>query len=221
MLCLGAFGSRAEAADNGFYMGGALGMASKDTPSTEFALLNEALEDLFGYTPTSGAPSFDDSDESYSLLFGYRATRWLALEGGYARLGKLSYSSYTRGNFPNDGGDLGISQEAETTGFFVSALGVLRINYNWEVYGRVGMLFATNEFSLSIRARGDVFAQPSGADSFSKSSEDAYAGLGVSFRLFDIYDLRLEYQRYLDAGLELMMNKGDLDVATLGLTVTF
>jgi hypothetical protein len=218
---LGAPTSRGVAADNGFYVGGNLGMASKDVPSTEFELLNEALEDFFGYTPTSGAPSFDDSDESYSLLVGYRVARWLALEGGYARLGKVSYSSYTRGNFPNDGGDLGVSQEAETTGFFVSALGVLPINYSWEIYGRAGMLFATNEFSLSVNARGDIFAQPSGADSFSKSSEDAYAGLGVSFRFFDIYNVRLEYQRYFDAGLELTINKGDLDVATLGLIVTF
>ena len=83
------------------------------------------------------------------------------------------------------------------------------------------MLFATNDFTLTIRARGDVFAQPSGADSFSKSSEDAYAGLGVSFRFFDIYDVRLEYQRYFDAGTEITINKGDLDVATLGLIVTF
>ena len=222
VLCLGALGSRVEAGDNGFYIGGSLGLASKDAPSTEFQSLAELLHDEFYfYTPTSGAPSFDDSDQSYSLMAGYRLNRYLAFEGGYARLGELSYRSYTSGEFRNDSGEVNISMDSETSGFSIAAVGVLPLSYNWEIYGRAGMLFATNEFSLSIRARGDVFAQVSGAESFSKSSEETYAGVGVSFRFFDIYDVRLEYQRYFDAGLELTINEGDLDVASLGLTVTF
>jgi hypothetical protein len=222
VLCLVALGSRAEAGDVGFYVGGAFGVATKDTPSTEYEALADFLyEDVYSFTPTSGAPSFDDSDTSYSLLVGYRLNRYIALEGGYARLGKLAYRSFASGDFPNDRGEVNLSMDSETSGFSVAALGVLPLNYSWEIYGRAGMLFATNEFSLTIRARGDVFAQPSGADSFSKSSEEMFAGLGVSFRFFDIYDLRLEYQRYFDAGNEETFNVGDLDVATLGLTVTF
>jgi OmpA-OmpF porin, OOP family len=221
VLFLGAISPRAQAGDVGFYVGGSLGLASKDTPSTEFVLLTEALHDFFSYTPTSGEPAFDDSDESYSLFVGYRLNRYLAFEGGYARLGSVSYRSFTSGDFANDSGDMGISQDVETSGFTVSAVGVLPVNYNWEVYGRVGMLFSTNEFTLGIRARGDVFAQQSGTQSFSRGSDEMYAGLGVSLRFFDIYDLRVEYQRVFDAGLELTTNKGDLDVATLGLIVTF
>jgi OmpA-like transmembrane domain len=222
VLCVGALGSSAEAGDNGFYVGGSFGVASKDTPVTEYQLLADFLyEEVFRYTPTSGAPSFDDSDTSYSLLVGYRLNRYLALEGGYARLGQLSYRSFTSGEFPNDRGEVNLSMDSETSGFAVAAVGVLPLNYSWEIYGRAGMLFATNDFTLTIRARGDVFAQPSGAESFSKSSEDVYAGLGVSFRFFDIYDVRLEYQRYFDAGTEITMNKGDIDVASLGLIVTF
>jgi hypothetical protein len=222
MMALSALGSRADAGDNGFYVGGSLGMASKDAPGAEYQLLADDLHRfVFAYTPTSGSPSFDDSDKSYSLLLGYRLNRYLAFEGGYARLGKLAYRSFTSGDFVNDRGDVGLSMDSETSGFSVSALGVLPLTYNWEIYGRAGMLFATNEFTLAIRARGDVFAQQSGAQSFSKGSDEAYAGLGVSLRFFDIYDVRLEYQRYFDAGLELTINKGDLDVATLGLIVTF
>ena len=57
-------------------------------------------------------------------------------------------------------------------------------------------------------------------DAFSKSSEETYAGLGVSRRFFDIYDLRLEYQRVFSAGLEGTGGVGDIDLVTLGLTVT-
>jgi hypothetical protein len=218
---LSAFGQNAYAGDNGFYIGGALGLARKDAPGTEFELFSSDLQNLYQYTPTAGGASFDDSDKSYSLLLGYRFTRHIAIEGGYARLGQLAYRSATAGNFANDAGEMDISMDTETSGFTVSALCVLPINYSWEVYGRAGMLIASNRFALRVRARGDVFAQPNISGSFSRGSDELYAGLGVSVRFFDIYDVRLEYQRFFDAGLELTLNSGDLDVATLGLIVTF
>ena len=222
LLFLGTLAPSAEAGDDGFYVGGSFAITRKDTESTEFELFAGDLQDfVFLFTPTDERTSFDDSDTSYSLFVGYRFTRHIAVEGGYARLGELSYRSFASGDFPMDRGTLNIAMDSETSGFTVSALGILPINYNWEVYGRAGVLFATNEFALSLGARGEIFAQPSGAQSFSKSTEDMYAGLGVSMRFFDIYDVRLEYQRIFDAGLPLTLNAGDLDVASLGLIVTF
>ena len=48
-----------------------------------------------------------------------------------------------------------------------------------------------------------------------------YAGLGISRRILEIYDARLEYQRAFDAGLDETGGTGDLDALFLGLTVTF
>ncbi len=45
--------------------------------------------------------------------------------------------------------------------------------------------------------------------------------MGLSRRFFEIYQLRLEYQRVFDAGDEDSGGKGDLDAALLGLVVTF
>lgn len=213
-----------EANDVGWYVGGAFGLARKDTPSTEFDLFAADVHAFFGFTPSTQQISFDDGDESYSFLIGYRLTRYLAIEGSYGRFGKLSYRSRATGDFPMDSGTLNSAFDSETTGFSLAALGILPLTYNWEVYGRVGVLFASNEISVRLDAVGDVFISPVGqrlSQSFSQSSDDSFAAVGIGYRFFDIYDLRLEYQRIFDAGLDVTMNAGDLDVASLGLTVTF
>ena len=221
LVLLSAAAFNAQANDVGFYVGGALGQAKKDGDRAEFELFTQDVQDFFGYTPIVEQVSYEDSEFSYSLFVGYRIARYIAVEGAYARLGHLEYQSTGNGHFPMDQGTLNMTSESETTGFSLSLLGILPISYNWEVYARAGLLFATNSFRIRIDARGEIFAQQSAAQEFSKSSEDVFAGLGVSRRFFDIYDFRLEYQRYFDAGLPLTMNAGDLDVAMLGLTVTF
>ena len=48
-----------------------------------------------------------------------------------------------------------------------------------------------------------------------------FAGIGVSRTFFEIYNLRLEYQRFFEAGGPDTGGEGDLDTAVLGLAVTF
>jgi hypothetical protein len=85
-------------------------------------------------------------------------------------------------------------------------------------------LFANDRLRFSILAQGENFIPPIGnsaSASLSKSRTEMYAGLGISWRILEIYDLRLEYQRVFDAGEEITGGKGDIDAALLGLTVTF
>ena len=106
----------------------------------------------------------------------------------------------------------------------MSALGVLPLTYRWEIYARAGALFATNRLKINLSVRGEIFATPGGdniVDEFSRGTTEYLAGVGVGMRMLDIYDLRLEYQRIFDAGLEETGGVGDIDVATLGVTVTF
>jgi hypothetical protein len=123
-----------------------------------------------------------------------------------------------------DAGSLNTNIESETTGFQLSVLGAWPLTSNWEIFGRLGTLFATNRLSVALTVHGDVFAQPGGtrqSDDFSQSSQDTFVGLGISRRFYDVYDLRLEYQRVMDAGKEITGGEGDIDVALLGITVTF
>jgi hypothetical protein len=57
-------------------------------------------------------------------------------------------------------------------------------------------------------------------DRFSDNDVDFFAGIGTSFNFLEIYDLRLEYQRIVDAG-DKNTDEADADVITLGITVVF
>jgi hypothetical protein len=150
--------------------------------------------------------------------------RYLAFEGGYVSLGDVVLHSRATGTFPADNGELDIDVESTTSGFTASALGTLPLSRDWELFARGGALFANNKIRFSIDARGEDFLPPIGnhfAQSGAKSSTDVYAGLGVSRRVLEIYDARLEYQRVFKGGLDETGGKGDLDSLFLGLTVTF
>jgi hypothetical protein len=168
--------------------------------------------------------SFDDTDTAFGISMGYRLNRFLALEAGYTRLGTVAYKSRATGDFPFDSGFLNTNVESQTSGFTATVLGVWPLTRDWELFARAGMLFATNRLRLSFVAEGEDFIPAIGnraADSFSKSTTDTYAGVGIGRRILEIYELRLEYHRVFDGGEEVTGGKGDLDAALLGLTVTF
>jgi OmpA-like transmembrane domain len=109
-----------------------------------------------------------------------------------------------------------MSVGTRTKGFALSALGVLPITYNWEVYARGGVLFGSNTESIfGVNQEGfPVAAQ------FSESSTDFLAGVGASYMLAEVYQLRAEFQRIFDAGAG-AFGEADLDLMTVGITVKF
>lgn len=214
----------AAANETGFYIGGYVGMTSKEVPRAPFEEFKNGLHSFAFFTQTGERTSFDDSDVGFGITGGYRLNRYLAFEGGYADLGEVVFESRATGNFPGDPGALDINVESDTSGFTVSALGTLPLTRDWELFGRVGALFASNKIRFTVDARGTNFLPPVGnhfSDSGAKSSTEMYAGLGISRRILEIYDARLEYQRAFDAGLDETGGVGDLDALFLGVTVTF
>lgn len=223
ILCAAA-SQPAAASEVGFYIGAYFGQASKDISRTFFEDFKNGIHAFLGYTPTDETVAFDDTDTSFSLFAGYRLNSYLAFEGGYTRLGQVTYKSRSTGTFPMDTGSVDTTFESETSGFTVSVLGTWPLTRNWELFARGGVLFATNSLTLSIRTHQEVFVSSLStefSDSFSKGSTDTYAALGISRRFFENYAVRLEYQRAFSTGLADTGGKGDLDAALLGLTVTF
>ena len=214
----------AAANEPGFYIGGYVSQASKAADQFLYADLAAALQEFSFFTPTDEQVSFDDKDTAYMLYGGYRLNRYLAFEGAYAKFGKVQYQSRATGNWPLEPGSLATTVETETDGFMLSVLGTLPLTRDWELFGRGGALFATNTVRFDLRAQGSQFIPPIGnhlSDSLSDGSTDYFAGIGISRRVLEIYDLRLEYQRVFDAGMERTLGEADLDALVIGLTVTF
>jgi OOP family OmpA-OmpF porin len=214
----------ARANENGFYIGGYVGQSSKESPRVPFEELNDVIQQIAIFTPVDERNSLDDTDTAFGIIGGYRLNRYLAFEAGYSKLGSVTFTSRATGDYPQDSGFLNTNIESETSGFTVSVLGVWPVTRDWELFASGGVLLATNRLHLSFIAEGEDFIPNignGGSDSFSQSTTDTYASVGISRRILEIYELRLQYQRVFDQGEEITGGKGDLDTALLGMTVTF
>lgn len=225
LLCvaIGVAAQHAAAAERGFYVGGYAGQSSKEAMRDFYELFNDDIQTITFFEPTQETTSFDDSDTAFGLTIGYRLTPHFAIEGGYADLGSVEYKSRSTGNFPQEEGREDIGIETEVTGYTVAAIGVLPLSRNWELFARAGVLFADNKITIRVTAEGQQFLPPLGSFSAADAhgSTNLHAGLGISRRFLETYDLRLEYQRAFDVGDAGTGGKGDLDAALLGLIVTF
>ena len=212
----------ARAAELGVYAGVSYAMVKKD--STRSVFENEAMviDGLAGFVsdPASRTATFDDEDSSYGFVVGWRMSEHIALEGGYMDLGDVKYREHSSGEFQSDPPEAGTFQkniDSSTSGIQMSALGILPLTYRWEVYARGGVLISNSTesiFVLDDRGGG-------GKLRVTKSGFDLLAGVGVSFSLAEIYNLRLEYQRVFDAGDDATLDAADVDLMTLNVSVSF
>ena len=218
-LALAGAMSVAQAGQPGFYVGGLYGQGEKqidiqgfDTYATTQVFPSPNVQ----LTVESMTSSLDDSDAGFGFLAGYRFNSHLAVEGGYLDIGKVSYRANARGNITGIPTDAVLNVDTETAGIAVSALGIWPLSYRWEVYGRAGALFSSNDF----RAFYDDVEQNPRRSEFSENDVDILAGVGTSYNFLEIYDLRLEFQRVFDAG-DKATGEADVDLISLGVTVVF
>jgi OOP family OmpA-OmpF porin len=221
------FVQAAVAAETGFYVGGFYGKADKDEAQSSFDATAAFVNDQLAYVPTSGSSTFDKKTNGYGFFGGYRLFEHLALEGGYMDLGTVTYRGRSTGTVsfidPISGDaqqgptDALVNIDSHVGGIAVSALGILPISYNAEIYGRGGVLFSSHRFDVFYQ---DVIGPL--RDRSSESDIDFMVGAGASYLLAEVYTLRAEFIRVFDAGKKVFgVGEGDVDMITVGITVRF
>jgi OmpA-OmpF porin, OOP family len=171
-----------------------------------------AFEDA-GASVLSGSSSLDDSGTAWSLFGGYRLSQYFAVEAGYQDLGAASYRS---------SGTIGIpgipaifpataSADIEASGFTLAGVGSIPVGKSFDVHGRLGVLFADTEASLSVGVAGET-----GSESFSGSSQDVFYGVGAALHFGTNWSISLDYLMFKDVGDEEETGEGDIDSLTLG-----
>lgn len=211
--------STADAVEAGFYAGGNYGQSSTKLDIAPFDALAQYV---YTATPTFVATTStsqieDEKDQTYSFLGGYRFSRHWALEASYVDFGKRVYRDESSGTATNADGetvDVTLHQKITThsTALTVTGLAILPLSYRAELFARAGVLYGQNDVKvryeyLSGELRGG-------------SNSSWLAGVGGSFTFADIYAVRLEYQRNFGIGHP-DMQESDMDLLTLGVTVTF
>jgi hypothetical protein len=211
----------AGAAELGFYVGFLYGDATKDFDREQFSSIAASLYQGLEHISEERTFTTDSDGSSYGFMAGYRLTEHIAFEGGYLTLGKQNYHENSSGFFfPND--DSGpvnetwdLSLTSRTSGFALSALGILPLSYAWEVYARAGVLFGSNTLNV-YASNGETTLTLDDT----QSSTDWLAGVGISMSLAEVYAIRAEYVRIFDAGAP-VFGEADQDVVSIGLTVSF
>jgi OOP family OmpA-OmpF porin len=196
LLGLAALASTpAVAAERGFYLGVDAGQYAYDLDQRG---LDQTVEDSVagaGLVVVEGQSDTSEDGFTYGIIFGYQVFPFLAVEATYVDLGDAEYRA---SGIVTDGvttAEMNARITAESSGATLSALGVLPVfDSGWEVYGRAGVYFASNDVAASFAIDGI-----SDSASDSSNSTEFLWGVGTAYTRGD-WTVRLDFQQFTDVG---------------------
>ncbi len=176
-----AASATAHAAD--WYVGGALGRSDFKVDVT-------------------GATTADKKDTGYKLFAGARLSPNLAIEGGFADLGKATAS---------DGTNTG---KFELTVFpYIDAVGILPLSPQWDLLGRLGL--TSSKLKISDTTAGVTTSD-------SDRSIQAHFGFGAQYNISKTVAVRAEWERFRGKYNKGGNNdSGNVDLLSVGFTFGF
>jgi opacity protein-like surface antigen len=200
----------------GPYAGALIGMSSYTGDQSESESI---LEGEFDGVPTQNlAINTDDKDVGYAAQFGYRFNRYFAAEFALVQFGDLK-STATASADVGLGGFTPVTMNLNfrAGGPEFAAVGILPLNDKFEVFARVGVLFAASERELGIKINGRTVSFGS-----SKGDSTEYVlGAGAAWHVNQMFTLRAMYQKLDKVGDPNRTGTEDLNCASLGLLVRF
>ena len=189
-LALGAAAAQADST-RGFYAGFNAGATKMDIDKNA---LDAAISDVLsasGLTVLSASSSTSENDASLGVFAGYRILPYLAVEAEWMTLGTGKYEA--RGDV-TDGvatDTLRVNAETDATGIAASALGIWPISQSWELYARLGVIFADTTLTANVRS-----SAASINDNLSEDSQNLVYGAGATYWYSSTWSMRLDYQHF-------------------------
>lgn len=197
----------ALAEDAGWYAGGSLGSAraKSDTSAAQF----DAELATLGITATS---TLSEDDTGFKLFAGYQFNKNLAVEGGYADLGKpIEFNSVVTA--PGAGT---VNGAIKNDGWNLDVVGILPINDAFSAFGKVGLYRSKTKLDVSATGAGGTAAA-----SASKTETTPKFGLGASYAFTKNVGVRAEWERYKNLGDTNTTGEGDVDLWSIGVSFKF
>jgi len=204
----------------GAYAGAQIGQNTYSANGAEeiAADLEDSLNGA-GVASQNISSSMEDTDIGYQAMFGYRFHRYFGAELGLAQFGGMEVTS--RGDVDFDDGSgflptkLGVTYSVG--GLVISAIGILPLHDRFELFGRVGYLFASTQQKFSASIDG----QNAGSGSVKSESQDMVYGAGFSYHINQVYSIRGEYQQIDSVGDPNRTGQEDIKVVGLGVVIRF
>ncbi len=191
----------ARAQDSGWYLGLNVGQsrAKIDDARITSGLLGSGL--------TVTTLQDHDKDTGFKVFGGYEFNRWFSLEGGYFDLGKMGYTANTLPAGTLEG-------QLKLNGVNLDAVLNVPLTEKFSLFGRAGVIYADAKDTFTGTG-AVVVVNPSPSE---KATNYKYGG-GLQYDFTKSFGMRAEWERYRinDA----INNKGDLDLASIGLLIRF
>lgn len=156
--------------------------------------------------------SCDDKDTAWRLFAGYQFNRNLAIEAGYADLGKSTASAT---EFVPGIGTIRADAKFEASAWDLAAVGILPLASQFSIYGKLGIYYG--EVKASGTGTAGALVVPVSAKD---TTTDLTFAFGAGFDITRNFGLRAEYQKYKDMGGN-DTGKSDVDVLSIGVLYRF
>lgn len=186
-----------------FYVLGSVGRSSMKDNSKSNA---DAVLAAAGFRNISS--SLDTTDTGYKLQLGYQYNPNFAVEAGYVDLGKEKYSAtYTGGS---------ASATAKAAGWNIAAVGIVPLNDQFSLFGKLGLIDAKVETSGTV----SLGAASASANASATKWKPNY-GIGATYNFTKTVGMRAEYERFQKLGDSNTTGESNVDLLSLGVVVKF
>lgn len=202
LLTLALMATPFAMADNlGWYGGANIGQSTANIDEARIT------SGLLGSGLVAGPFNLDERDGAYKIFGGYQFNPYFSVEAGYFDLGRFGFSTTT-----TPAGTL--SGDIKIKGLNLDLVGTLPMTDKFSAFGRIGVTHARAQDSFVGSGAVNVLnPNPSSRDTNLK------VGLGLQYAFTDALSLRAEIERYrID---DAVGNRGDVDMASLGLVYRF
>ncbi|AUN94345.1 outer membrane beta-barrel protein [Pseudazoarcus pumilus] len=207
----------AAQADSGFHMGISAGQARGELPGgfkdTVRGWAREARDE-----GAAASTRFSESDAVHKVWLGYRFNSVLAVEAGYAKLGRLA------GGIDASDDEIAVRERyrAEHKALFLDLVGTVALAQRWNLIARGGVARVRTKGSFGASVEAEQFR--ASARIWERFRETVpKLGLGVEYVLDHGLAVRAEFERYFDVGDDSRVPgfESDIDVLSVGLNYRF
>lgn len=182
---------------SGFYLGVGGGQSSYDIEKAELDGAVFAGMASAGAIVTSFGSTYEDSDTALQLFAGYQFNPYIGVEAGYIDLGAAQLRSSGTMNPPGPvfSAPFAMNIDIESTGFTLAGLGRLPLGSVVDLHGRLGLLFAQTDVSVSSPSTR-------GSASETLDSISGFFAVGAGVTLGQHWSLSVDWTRYDNVGDE-------------------
>lgn len=178
-----------------FYVYGSAGQSDIGLGKSNLdGFLNNGLTNK-GVTNLAPSSSVSNTDTGYKLGVGYQFNPYVAVEGAYVDLGKATYSYNATGTLGGANGTANATGDVKVSGVNFSVVGILPVNSDFNLFGKVGMLVGEAKANINGSASAGATSVTYNAGGTKSQSALSY-GIGVSYNVTKQISLRAEYEEF-------------------------